>query len=1522
MVLFALACMLVCEGHETGQDDGRECSKPVSHCLQMPLALLSLRVYTLISGIHRVVLIQDALNQLPEIKAVDVCSLLPGNAQLCDFSAIALTKQRDLAVGTKQGRLALITLPNLSELAEHPACMHCSAQVHSTEVTAVACIPTSTAAGKADEHWLHGWRALLASACSFGTVVLSGIQGASSYGSMCVNIIAVFSESSCPILDLAVLWVPVPDVLCGKRDCGQESDEAVSSMAAVVSPDLGAVSRRSPDTLPCGRAGNQLIHCLDGKPQHAADGAGMSLRSVQTDLECTAEEVSDSPVSHAKAASSVTEHRPASPPVATKSVGDCRVPNAVPTSFMTEHRCTRLEVTADDVNVGTAQQASLNVLTSPTSAGTAEVENSAAPENVSVCAAENRSAHSASDGFEGTQALMVYGAGANGKVRALRILAAGACDKLSLCDCGSLPGLAAPSSRPVSLAFLEAATEVGGLGSRPESGECRNSSAESERPPWLLAACEDRCIRAWSAVALSQTTLPVPVATEEIVELTSDSRSAPCTSALQTGHQQVDVRNIAAPENATGTTQNATSVTHESAEVCGVSAECFSMQKGSHCVVGDCSSPVCSAQNPAAGKLTPPVPTSHIHSKKQLRPVAWGSRSLLEAYIHQSISSLDTPLSHKHEVRLPGGLSDTGAADSLISEAKFCDAVPQVLLSKGVTGRAAQVAATQAAALPLLWKGSVDAAVSLVADAGALNADFVAIAAGAGVEAWKAVVNAYAQKLEAIGEVHLAVAYLCAASNFEGAVSAYRRQGLLEEAVLLAERHLPSHSELSLLRQQLLLKLQRAAGATGSLGTAVWAASVAVQLGKHADAIAALATIQGGSHAQLRAAQLACETRVPELVRLGCIFSAEHALSELSNTNSALPQMLWRHDRVVRAIVWGTGAVGVLLEALIMCCVTLQAHSPPDRAPDFALAMHAAAAAVTIADKTLKQVPGMPAALSCAGGGSGAALLCASNVLRRLVMSFTLELLTDTVLVTDASCTAARLSDGMQGRYADFASLVMAEPAPDVADAPDVVAGFADLVAQVVDAAIAESLPGSIAIGSEMQSSCDMEAMDDGQSTHHHADKLLAGAKPHMKQLTQPTSGNPGMEDKCVSRESVIDGVLNDKCSAAAEMLDVVGLLVCGIWKKSSEGARPPVMHATHACALTVLQCALSEFRAASIEDSTLINAAEKTAKTAWAEMLQSLAPLKTNDGNVKRNCRLLLGQSVSSLFAEPSSRQWWALEPLAAKEDTTRAEEPTACSQEVQPAYKDVTHVRTAASVKDFVDAPRTDGPANIGGENVCARSQPFCDSCHTDVEEPGQHRGLLDVPDAQVCEGALDELAALLRSSDSSGCENQAVVYAGAQGSVLGLVVARDVVTLQKEKVETLPVPEAFAGKMQKERDPDARAQVHVTSAVGDGPLYPGLSAQYVQSFQKTEQVYSPQDWPRLLRQLRHDAQTSSHGLWSRSDASENVADVCAGAEASRISAGIVIQGSPLSGGGDIVARMWKASIAAHPVSGASNL
>jgi hypothetical protein len=861
-------------------------------------------------------------------------------------------------------------------------------------------------------------------------------------------------------------------------------------------------------------------------------------------------------------------------------------------------------------------------------------------------------------------------------------------------------------------------------------------------------------------------------------------------------------------------------------------------------------------------------------------------------------------------------MPDTTAAAALMVDGALCEVLPQALVSKGATGKAAKVAKAQTAALPLLWQGDVDAAVRLVASAGALNADFVALAAGAGVHAWKAVVSVYAKMLEAVGEVHLAVAYHCAAADFKEAVEAYRRQGLLEEAVLLAERHLPGDPELTALRQQLLLKLQRAASISGSASTAVWAASVAMKLGQHSDAVASLAAVPGGRDAQLQAAQLALGTQVPELVQLGGIVSARQALSDLLKTDTAALNVLWRHDRVVCAAMRGAGVVGVLLETLIMCFVVLRAQKPADSAPDLALAIHAAAAAAAVGHKVLQR---LPAALQCTSERTDMDVH-ASNALEGLVMSFVMQLLN--VLAIDASVASALLTEATKGIYADFLTHVVAVPTPDLTHSPDVVARLASLILQAADATTAKALAGPADFASENHGSCKLLAPTNGsEGIQRHSDRAQACTGAYAGQHEQLALGTDALRDECIYSCKP-----EDQRAAAAEVQDVVGQL-CGVQQDGANIAQGPGMHAASACALAVLQFALSKTRAYTGQDAACDSVAGKAPLTAWVQWLRSFPPATASDEMEGRDRLRFLGPSGWSLLmkaTEGNSRECGLLpdEPAI----NWAHELPCSSSYDVQPAPD------SATGADESVGAHSADERGPSEGGALCASSQLQCDliseqrshrqgAIH-DIQETQAVEGAmdksvaeqklrqqgetLDMPETKVGKGALDELSALLLSAESSYAKCPPV-----QRAVSGHGVAA---ALQEEPYDDAAASEASLHSIPEEREPDSRVEVRVTPAVSDEPLYPGLPSRYVQSFQKTEQAYGPRDWPRLRKQLQQD--TADLVLAALGGVElEDDAGLVRGTDVHDVLDGTVVRDLGGSGSEGIVARMWEASIAAHP-------
>ena len=254
------------------------------------------------------------------------------------------------------------------------------------------------------------------------------------------------------------------------------------------------------------------------------------------------------------------------------------------------------------------------------------------------------------------------------------------------------------------------------------------------------------------------------------------------------------------------------------------------------------------SQGSIASQLSRCVGISKTVEVARLRPRACvlGTQSMLQGLV-------DDRLKHGERSFLPGT-----ARSSVDSEQMLSDLVASVgqhevagtgasSASKAAAGiRNATVAAAQRVAWIQLWQGDVCTALDAVVEADALNADFVAMAMGAGPEVWREVVALYAAQLAACGDIHLAAGYLCSAGDFKQAVTVYRTSGMMLEALTLAERHLaPSSSILRTLRSSLQAQLDQVGGPEPPAAVAAWGVEVSIANGDVEGAVRKLVAQDG-----------------------------------------------------------------------------------------------------------------------------------------------------------------------------------------------------------------------------------------------------------------------------------------------------------------------------------------------------------------------------------------------------------------------------------------------------------------------------------------------------------------------------------------------------------------------------------------------------------------------------------------------------------------------------------------------------
>lgn len=251
-----------------------------------------------------------------------------------------------------------------------------------------------------------------------------------------------------------------------------------------------------------------------------------------------------------------------------------------------------------------------------------------------------------------------------------------------------------------------------------------------------------------------------------------------------------------------------------------------------HAGPGSCSAG--GVQESVASQLSRFVGVSKTAEVSRLRPRAsvLGTQSMLQSFV-------DKKLKHGEGSCLPGAARSTVDSEAMLAELVVFHRSDEVAdkgagkASKPAAGvRNAAVAAAHRIALMYLWQGDICRAMDTVIEADALNADFVAMAMGAGPEVWRAVVALYAAQLAACGEIHLAVGYLCSSGDFEQAVTLYKNSGLMLEALMLAERNMPpSSSILCTLRGSLQTQLAHVGDSEPPAGVAAWGVEVAIANG-------------------------------------------------------------------------------------------------------------------------------------------------------------------------------------------------------------------------------------------------------------------------------------------------------------------------------------------------------------------------------------------------------------------------------------------------------------------------------------------------------------------------------------------------------------------------------------------------------------------------------------------------------------------------------------------------------------------
>lgn len=129
------------------------------------------------------------------------------------------------------------------------------------------------------------------------------------------------------------------------------------------------------------------------------------------------------------------------------------------------------------------------------------------------------------------------------------------------------------------------------------------------------------------------------------------------------------------------------------------------------------------------------------------------------------------------------------------SQKRLLDSLDPSRANISTAGECRQIA--HRAAIIALWSGDVGQALHILLENDALTADFVSCAAALGRGPWEAAVRAYAEQLEARGEVNLAAMHLLSIDDVHEACKAYERAGMIVEAANLAALRLPHGDSVS-----------------------------------------------------------------------------------------------------------------------------------------------------------------------------------------------------------------------------------------------------------------------------------------------------------------------------------------------------------------------------------------------------------------------------------------------------------------------------------------------------------------------------------------------------------------------------------------------------------------------------------------------------------------------------------------------------------------------------------------------------
>jgi hypothetical protein len=1054
-----------------------------------------------------------------------------------------------------------------------------------------------------------------------------------------------------------------------------------------------------------------------------------------------------------------------------------------------------------------------------------------------------------------------------GQIRTWRTLCN--CDgSISVAYCGVLPGVSGSVAATALAAVYHTPAPTrcqvvlpDSLGAAEEDLGIESESAVPLGTRWVLAACRDRSVRAWhlgtdafqvvvptadaqpsvEAAAPPRSDLPLPgqvldatrpagnEETREAAEVLSGGPmfQADVTTDSEAGlsHSQgeewcrADVAAVAAAKQLE-LKQQCLSRDGATMQSCGTGRAAEDTQAVPKSAVQQRESCIQTEHDPAwsrAGKnrgmalLVPPAAPMPRLSKHRPRATALGSHATLQPLVDRALStspsagqaSNTSAAAHLLPCQgeasaaavayaalpcLPGTLWHATAADACMHNiAQNGDVLHAMAAACPASGRAADIRDAHSRALPLLWQGDIVMALEVVVQANALNADFVAIAAAAGPEVWRATVLVHAAQLATTGDTHLAVMYLCAAKAFERAVEAYVQAGLLLEALLLAERHLPLQGEtVTALRRQLLVKLEQSGVGQEGRGHE-WVAAILLAVGDTHQVVMSLTART--SRTSLRcAAAVALAADSEQFDNLAAELSARALLMaspavlqlEFLRGDAELAASAWTQDCNVAAAVRAVGSTASLLEALFAGMLAACCRDSADAVVSLVHGLHAAAIC-----RELVPALGLPAAslaAACghasAGHPSGPAMdstsatqpsatsLGAASPVPALIMGF-LTQLTQALGAMDRAALSTAAQTCLPGcRPEVLKAVACATAVPSIGDA-----------SYIVDAIAKELLKHAAC--------CFTTSGASGTSPTGAADLSVGAVEPE------------GVQGGCFRESAATSKDLANFVAALEKLGQSSQRTSCTPLHDSHSAA----VHALHECAVQVLLVCAQHLVATSCalcSGSQLKHLTPRDAAPAAGRHSSAVSGPEELPRDASELAKLAWGQWVASavggLGYEPAS---CALNPVWCEALNARAEGGSAACQ-----------LAKAYSVKWWWQA---DVVVLAGSNNSAAA---ICE-----MEAPAAREGTPADPEA-CSDTALDQ--------DEADILPQTRVGSMAMVELDALLSSQD-------------------GGCMAGGDASSR----VVGAAEEQPA--GLTAEYVESFQRVEQAPVPCDWARLRCQWR---------------------------------------------------------------------